>query len=322
MDIEDFVKIPKIELHLHLDGSVSLDIAAELSNRSIDEVKIAMTAKDKCADLGEYLTKFSFPISLMQTEERLEIISRDLVNRLASQNIVYAEIRFAPMFHTEKGLSYEKIIESVLKGLKSNSSIKTNLILCLMRGMSDENNLKTIEMAKKYLNNGVCALDLAGDEKKYPISDCVKYFELAKKQNIPFTIHAGESRGAEEVEAAIKLGAKRIGHGIHCFEKENVIELVKKNSVLLEVCPTSNVQTNAVNLYKNHPIKELYNRGVCVCVNTDNATVSNINISEEYKKLHDEFGFEIEDFNKMNIDAIRNSFLNDEEKEKLLKIFK
>jgi len=123
MNIEEFVKLPKVELHLHLDGSVSLEIASKLSGMSIDEVKKEMIAKDKCVDLGEYLTKFSFPISLMQTKENLELIAKDLVDNLANQNVIYAEIRFAPMFHVEQGLTYEEVVESVLKGLKSNSKI-------------------------------------------------------------------------------------------------------------------------------------------------------------------------------------------------------
>jgi len=319
MNLEQIYKLPKIELHLHLDGSLPLETASKLSNLSIEELKSIMIAKDKCENLTKYLTKFDFPISLMQTKENLEIISEELVNSLEKQNVIYAEIRFAPMFHVNKGLSYEEVVESVLKGLKKNTNVKTNLILCLMKGFSEDNNLKTLEIAKKYLNKGVCAIDIAGDEIKHPNSDYSKFFNLAKKENIPFTIHAGESRGADEVLSAINLGAKRIGHGVHSIEDEDVLKIIKDKNILLEVCPTSNIQTNSIVSYEKHPISELYEKGIPLSINTDNSTVSNISLSEEYFKLHNILGFNIEDFKKINMMAIKHAFLSKEEKEVLLK---
>lgn len=321
MDLKEIQKLPKVELHLHLDGSLSLDLAKKLTNKSLNELKEEMIAKDKCESLTEYLTKFDTPISLMQTKENLTLAAQTLVNDLALQNVVYAEVRFAPMFHTQQGLTYEEIVEAVLNGLNKNSNIKVNLILCLMRGFPEENNLKTIEVAKKYLNKGVCAIDLAGDEIKYPTSNYLKYFEIAKKENIPFTIHAGESRGADEVDVAISTGTKRIGHGIHSIEDINVINKVKDNNVLLEVCPTSNIQTNSIDTYKKHPINDLYHMGVQISINTDNSTVSNITLSEEYLKLHTTFNLTKDDFNKINVMALNHAFITEKEKEILLKKF-
>lgn len=321
MDLKEIQKLPKVELHLHLDGSLSLDLAKKLTNKSLNELKEEMIAKDKCESLTEYLTKFDTPISLMQTKENLTLSAQTLVNDLALQNVVYAEVRFAPMFHTQNGLTYEEIVEAVLNGLNKNSNIKTNLILCLMRGFPEENNLKTIEVAKKYLNKGVCAIDLAGDEIKYPTSNYLKYFEIAKKENIPFTIHAGESRGADEVEVAISTGTKRIGHGIHSIEDISVINKLKYNNVLLEVCPTSNIQTNSIDTYKKHPINDLYHMGVQISINTDNSTVSNVSLSEEYLKLHTTFNFTKDDFNKINAMALNHAFITEKEKEILLKKF-
>ena len=148
---EKLTNLKKVELHLHLDGAVSMELAQKITGKSIEVLKKEMIAKDKCENLSEYLTKFDLPIELMQTKENLYQISADLVDRLAKENIVYAELRFAPMFHTKKGLTYEEIVESVLIGLKSNPKIKTNLILCMMRGFPKENNLKTIDVVEKYL---------------------------------------------------------------------------------------------------------------------------------------------------------------------------
>lgn len=319
--LEKIKKLKKIELHLHLDGSVSPEVASTLSGFELEEVKEKMYAKEKCENLSEYLTKFDFPGSLMQTKENLVFIAKDLMNRLVSQEVVYAEIRFAPMFHTKEGLSYEEVVKSVLEGLKGNNKIKANLILCMMRGMPDYDNLKTIEVAEKYLGKGVCAIDLAGAEDKYPLDDYLKFFSIAKEKNIPFTIHAGESGSFEEVKKAIQIGATRIGHGIHAIENMEVLQLIKEKNVLLEVCPTSNVQTNAVDVYENHPIKKLYEYGVRININTDNSTVSNISLNEEYLKLARYFNFTILDYKKMNLYAIENSFLSVMEKEQIQKYF-
>lgn len=316
--MDDIKNMKKIELHIHLDGSMDPSLASKLSNLPLDYVKDKMIVKKDCQNLSEYLEKFTLPISLMQTKENLELVSKDLVNRLAKDNVIYAEIRFAPMFHTTN-LTYEEVVEAVLKGLKSNKNIKTNLILCLMRGMDNKSNQKTLEVAYKYLNKGVCALDLAGDEGNYPLDNYEDFFKQAKKLGIPFTIHAGEVK-IEEVKKAIKLGTKRIGHGIHAIEDNEVVNLIKENNILLEVCPTSNIQTKAFNDYKEHPIYKFYKEGVLVSINTDNETVSDIDLTYEYQKLIEIFSFTKDDLKNMNINALKHSFLDKESINNLLTV--
>lgn len=320
--IEEIKNLKKVELHIHLDGSVVRKAFEKLTNRDFAELKKDVVANKKCKNLSEYLTKFDVPISLLQSKENLQFVASELVNYLESQNVIYAEVRFAPMFHTKNGLTYEEIIEAVLKGFSLNKNVKTNLILCMMRGADRIDNIKTIDTAIKYLNNGVCAIDIAGAEDKYPLDDYVELFEYAKKHDVPFTIHAGETGSFKEVEKAINLGAKRIGHGIHAIDDNDVLNLVKEKEILLEICPTSNVQTNAVDYYENHPVKDFYKDGVKVSLNTDNITVSDITLNEEYIKLHEHFGFDIKDFTNMNINAIMASFLRDDDKEKFLNLIK
>lgn len=319
--IDEIRKMPKVELHLHLDGSLSIGLACKLSGLSFKEVFEKMVAPSKNDNLGEYLIKFDFPISLMQNKENLELVASDLASRLASQNVIYAEVRFAPMFHTKQGLTYDEIITSILKGFSSNKKIKINLILCLMRGCSPFDNMKTLDTAYKYLGKGVCAIDLAGDEGKYPLDEYYKYFELANKRNIPFTIHAGEVK-EEEIRKALSLNPKRLGHGITAINDNDLCNLIKAKDVLLEVCPTSNVQTNIVEEYNLHPIKELYEKDVLLNINTDNSSVSNVTLIEEYIKLSKTFDFNLDDFKKMNIDAINHAFLSEREKKQLLKMIK
>ena len=277
-----------------------------------------MVAKDKCQNLTEYLTKFDFPISLMQTKENLIKIAKTLIQDLENDNVIYAEIRFAPMQHINKGLSLDEIILAILEGLKSEK-VKTNLILCLMRNHDYETNLNVINLAEKYLNKGVCAIDLAGDEIKYDINNFQKLFKTAKEKHIPFTIHAGETSSSTAVITAINYGAKRIGHGIKVVNDKQAKELIRQKDILLEVCPTSNVQTNVIDTYSHHPILNFYKKNIPVSINTDNRTVSNITLTEEYIKLYKNFNFTLNDFKQMNIMAINHAFITKEEKEDLLK---
>lgn len=312
----DLKKFPKIELHVHLDGSVNLELASKLLKQDIELIKRDMVAPNKCHDLNDYLTKFSLPVSMMQTKENLEFISEKLGEDLINDGVIYAEIRFAPIKHITK-LSLDEVMESVLKGLKK-VPIKTNLILCLMRDSSFEDNKKIINLAKKYLNKGVCAIDLAGAEGIYKTSEFEELFKIAYDLNIPFTIHAGEADGESSIDSAINFGTTRIGHGIRCIENIDIVNKIKDKGITLEVCPTSNVQTNAIDSYQEHPIKFLFDNDVNVTINTDNRTVSNITLTEEYEKLIKTFNFSLEDIKKMNINAINSSFLNQDEKKKLL----
>ncbi len=306
--------IPKVELHLHLDGSVRLDTASKLTGKSIEEVRSLMIAKEKCHDLNEYLTKFNLANEIMQSQENLTRIAKELVEDLKKDNVIYAEVRFAPLLHTKKGLTGEKVIEAVLLGLK-DEDLKVNLILCMMRQFSFEDNLKTIELASKYLDKGVVAIDLAGAEALYPTASFEKLFQIAKDKNIPFTIHAGEADGKDSILSAINFKTKRIGHGVRCIEDNETLNIIKKNNITLEVCPTSNIQTGIFENYYDYPIKKLYDMNVLVTINVDNMTVSNIDLTQEYEKLVKIFNLNIEDLKKINLNAIDAAFLTDKEKQ-------
>jgi len=314
--------LKKIELHLHLDGSVSLDVAKKITNLPIETLKEKMMISNNNNSLTDYLKAFDFPISIMQSKKNLKMIAQDLIEKLKEDNIIYAEIRFAPVFHTKDGLTTDEVILAILDGLK-NDTVKTNLIICLMRNETLENNLKSLNSAIKFFNKGVCAIDLAGDENNYKINNDINYlFNIAKNNNIPFTIHAGEINNSSEIEKAIELGASRIGHGISCINDQNILNVLNKKQILLEICPTSNIQTKVIDNYSNHPIYSLYKQGILTSINTDNKTVSNITLSDEYQKLIDTFNLNISDLIKMNIYALEKSFLNEEEKKDILRKLK
>lgn len=306
--------IPKVELHVHLDGSVRPETVSEILNMNLEEVKENMIAPITCKDLNDYLTKFDLPVLAMQTSSDLERIAYELTEDLKKDNVIYAEVRFAPLKHTKNGLTKEEVIESILKGLKKGD-IPTKLILCCMRNDSIEENLKVIDLALKYKGD-VVAVDLAGAEALYKTSSFKTLFEVCNEKSIPFTIHAGEADGYDSIKSAIDFGAKRLGHGVLSIDYPELLEEIKENNILLEVCPTSNIQTNIYKTINEHPISELFKKGVSVCINTDNRTVSNVTLSEEYNSLKEKFSYL--DFCKMNLDAIEHSFLNIEEK-KILK---
>lgn len=196
-------------------------------------------------------------------------------------------------------------------------SVKVNLIFCMMRHFSFEDNYKIIQLTKEFLGKGVVAIDLAGDEANYKTSNFEKLFEIVNKERIPFTIHAGEASGCESVVDAINFGAKRIGHGISSIESNVVVNKLINEKIVLEICPSSNVDTDIVVSMDKHPIKALVNMGVLVTINTDNRTVSNTNLNREYRLLNETFGFTDEDFLQFNMNAIEAAFISDDEKEVL-----
>lgn len=306
----------KIELHLHLDGSIRPTTISELLNISLEEAKKLSITSEKTNSLEEYLNKFDIPLKILQTKNNLTRVSKELAEDLQKDNVIYAEIRFAPNKHLEKGLTLDEVITSILNGLRK-VPLKTNLILCMMRGDSFSKNLEVIKYAKKYLGKGVVGIDLAGNEFTYPVNEYKKLFDIAKKENIPFTIHAGEADGALSVMNAINLGAKRIGHGVRAIESDEALKLIKEKDITLEICPKSNIDTNMYNKLEEHPIKKLFDKKIKITLNTDNRTVSNITLNETYEKLKNSFKFTDEDFIIMNKNAIQSAFINDFEKKEL-----
>ena len=309
-------KFPKIELHLHLDGSVRPSTVSNILNLNKKDVEKEMIVDTSCNDLNDYLTKFDLPLTILQTKNNLIKVSEELANDLKKDGIIYAEIRFAPILHTNNGLSCEEVIEAVIEGI-SMVDIKINLIICLMRNVSEEDNYKVINAGLKYINNRVVGFDLAGAEAIYKTSNFKELFKYISKYNIPFTIHAGEADGIDSIKSAIEFGAKRIGHGVRIMDNINMIKYAKDNNITFEVCPTSNIDTKIYKEYKEHAIKKMYDNNLNITINTDNRTVSNITLTEEYNKLINTFNFSLEDIKNMNITAINASFISDIDKENL-----
>lgn len=303
----------KIDLHLHLDGSLRPETVWELGReqdivlptKAKEELEGFLRVPEDCKSLTEYLQCFDLPLMVLQKAEAIERVVYELIEDLKEEGVIYAEIRFAPQFSTKKGLSQEQVVEAAIAGLnrgvKDFSSIKASLILCCMRGEgNEEENLKTIEVAGKYLGKGVCAVDLAGAEALFKTECYEGLFEKVRKLGLPFTIHAGEADGAESIKKALEFGAKRIGHGIRVIEDRELLEKVIREKITLEVCPISNLHTKAAKDVNSHPIRVLFDMGVRVTVNTDNRTVSNTSLDREYEFLKKYYQFQEKEIEKMN----------------------
>lgn len=313
-----YENLKKVELHCHLDGSLNPLRVSKWTRKNVDEVVKLLNA-GKTNSLEEFLKGFDYPISLLQSKTRLKDAASELCNDLLEDGVIYAEVRFDPVAHTSKGLSLDEVVEAILEGL-STSSLKTNLILCMKREREDEVNKLVIDLAKKYSDKGVVAVDLAGDERAYPTKDFKELFVYAKELGVPYVIHAGEVN-FKDIDYAVSFGAKRIGHGVAAIKSFETMEKLKKHDIPLEICLSSNIDTGIYEDASAHPIARLVDSGVKVTINTDNRSMSDTTLTDEYNLLNKYFGFNVDDFNRFNRCAIEHSFLNKEEKEELLKNF-
>ena len=315
-----------IDLHLHLDGSISVPMArrlAALDGRVLSEDDAALGKRlgvtADCRDLNEYLAKFDFTAELLETREQLSECMYLLQEELAELGYLYAEIRFAPQRHGARGLTQREAVEAVLEGL-GRSCFEAGVILCCMRGDDTrEANLETVRLAAEYLGQGVVALDLAGAEALFPTADYADVFALARELGVPFTIHAGEADGPESVYAALGFGAQRIGHGIRAIEDDALVERLAREGIALEMCPTSELQTSAIDDYAKFPLMSLLERGVCVTVNSDNMGVSVTDVRRELLLLAGIFGLTNDDIHLLLVNAARSAFASDALKEELVR---
>ncbi|MBP1042972.1 adenosine deaminase [Vagococcus sp. BWB3-3] len=319
--------LPKIELHCHLDGSVRphiLEQLAQIQNRPLSatgpELAAKLIAPEECQSLLEYLERFDIVLPYLQEASALELIAYDLIAQVAAENVTYIEVRFAPMLFVKEGLTITEIVAAVLAGLKRGEvafGVKSNALLCAMRHHSHQRNQEVIESAKEYLGRGVAGFDLAGDEANYPTADFSELISLGVTQQIPVTLHAGECGCPQNVAESIRLGATRIGHGIAIQKDPAVLQTCIENQTLVEMCPTSNFQTKAVLELADYPFKHFLEAGLKICINTDNRTVSNTTLTDEYLKLHQWYGIDYRCMETLNHNAVDGAFISDQVKEAL-----
>ena len=318
MDRRELEALKKIELHCHLDGSLSLGCVRELLGREVQKEELQVA--DDCRNLAEYLEKFELPLQCLQTESGLEAGAYDFVKEVAKENVGYVEVRFAPLLSTNQGLSTEQVIASVIRGLergKKEFGVTAQAITCAMRHHTEEENLAMLKVAREFLGNGVCAADLAGNEAAFPMKDFMKLFTEAKKMGMPFTLHAGECGSVDNIVDSVACGAKRVGHGIAMRGNQAAQKLCREKRIGIEMCPISNQQTKAVSCLEEYPIREFLDAGLLVTINTDNRMVSNTTITKEIEFVQKHFGVKDEEIIRMMQNAVETAFTTEEEKEKM-----
>ena len=318
--VEIVRRLPKAELHCHLDGSLRPGTLLELSTtRGItlphdtpDALRRWMRADD-AHNLGEYLARFETTLAVMQTAAELERVAHELVLDAALDGIRYIEVRYCPALHTREGLSPDAVMDAVLRGLargERETGTVARVIVCALRSFPWPHAMEMAELAVAYKDRGVVAFDLAGGELGNPAHEHAAAFDFARYGNLAVTVHAGEGDGARSIHEAVhRCGADRIGHGTRLQEDPSLEAYVVDRQIPLEVCPTSNVQTRVANSIAEHPLARYVSLGALVTINTDNTLVSGVSLTDEYVQCAQDLGYELPQLASLALASFDAAFL-------------
>jgi adenosine deaminase len=322
-------KLPKAELHVHLDGSVrpatlielARDQRVKLPAADAEELARYMHVTD-AQDLLDYLARFKVTLSVMQRPDALERIAYEMVEDGVKDGVRYMEIRYSPILHTHKGMPLTETVEAPLRGLRraeKKFGVRTALIICGIRNMSPDTSLELAALTVAYKGRGVVAFDLAGAEYNFPAKKHKEAFYKVIDAHIGATIHAGEAYGAESIAQALHYcRADRIGHATRLYENPELEQYITDRRIPLEICITSNVQTKAVPSYEAHPVRRYFDLGMVVSLNTDNRLMSATTLTDEYWLAHKKLGFTRKEIDRMILYGFESAFLPWREKQALV----
>ncbi|MBI5168542.1 MAG: adenosine deaminase [Candidatus Eisenbacteria bacterium] len=324
-------RLPKTELHCHLDGSVRpktvLDLAQEqgvtLPTTNLTKLTRLMQAGKRTRNLGDYLKIFDITLSVMQEKEALYRIAYELVEDCAEENVRHLEVRYSPILHRKRRLSFPDIVDPVIAGLRdagARNNMSTGVIICGIRSMSPKISMELAELAVAYKGRGVLAFDLAGQEKDYPAKAHRDSFELIHKNNINSTVHAGEAFGPESIGQALHYcGAHRIGHGTRLLEDDGLLRYVRDHRIPLEMCLSSNVQTRVSKTPQAHPFGQYFRQGLRVTLNTDNRLMSATTVSDEIELAVKAFKLSPYEIKRIIINGFKSAFMPYPQKARMLR---
>ena len=322
-------RLPKAELHCHLDGSVRPGTLLELGR----EYDVPMPSSDPDAlrehmrvsdahNLEEYLERFSVTLSVMQTADALERVAYELAEDAAADGVRYIEVRYAPVLNLERGLTLDGAVEASVRGLaraERDHGVVGRVIVCAMRDMAPEASLELARLAVAFKGRGVVGFDLAGGEARNPASRHAPAFFYAREHDLACTCHAGEGDGAESVRQAVHLcGAHRLGHATRLIEDPALTEYVNDRRIALEVCLTSNVQTRAAESYEAHPLRRYFDLGLNVVLNTDNRLMSGTTLVDEYEHAVQHLDFTFDELCVVALNGFESAFLPYAERQALI----
>jgi adenosine deaminase len=309
--------LPKIELHLHLDCSLSFQAVSRLApSVTREEYQRDYIAPARCANLADFLSRAPKGFRLMQTEDALRLVTEDVFRQLIDDGVIYAEIRFAPLLHMERGLSPERVVSVVERSvdqLIGETGMQAGLILCTLRHFTEAQSLLTAELVEQFRGSRVVALDLAGDEAGYPLDAHVGAYCYAREHGLFRTAHAGEGAGPESVWETLRLlDPQRIGHGTRSIEDPKLVEHLRQEHIHLELCPSANVQIiPSIGSMEEHPIDRLYRAGVSLNVNSDSRMLTPTTLTREYESLQRAFNWTEQDLLRANLMGLDAAFVDD-----------
>ena len=306
-------RLPRLDLHCHLDGSLSQGCIEELLGRSVrlEDLQADM----ECQSLAEYLEKFEIPLECLQTEKGLERAGYDLMKSAASDQVDYIEARFAPLFSGQRGLSTEQVIESVLRGMeqgKKEFDIDYGVIVCAMRHEKEEANTTDVKSCEESFLETVSVQRIWQEMKRhFRCRSLLNLFAEVKRMEMPFTLHAGECGSVQNILDAVQCGASRVGHGIALRGQKEAIRICRDRHIGIEMCPLSNMQTKAVKDPADYPIQEFLRENLLVTINTDNRMVSQTTLEKEFAFLREQYAVTREQEVQMTKNAIEVAFASD-----------
>ncbi len=331
---------PKVLLHDHLDGGLRpqtiLELARDVGYRDLpgsdpEELTARLTEGAHRGHLEVYLDAFRHTVAVMQTADALQRVAAECAEDLAADGVVYAEVRFAPELHTERGLSLDEVVAAVLDGFRRGSSGRGITVYALLTAMrTAARSLEIAELAVRHRDEGVVGFDIAGAEAGWPPSRHLDAFQYIKRENFHITIHAGEAFGLPSIWEAVQwCGTERLGHGVRIVDDIQISSrgnvrlgrlaaYIRDRRIPLEMCPTSNVQTGAAPSIARHPLRLLRQLQFRVTVNTDNRLMSQVSLSEEFHKLVQEFGYGWTDIEWLTVNAMKSAFAGFDERLRLI----
>jgi adenosine deaminase len=314
-------KLPKAELHCHLDGSLRAATLLELSRAQGRRLPVSTVTSleewmrvDDARHLEDYLARFEVTLAVMQDAESLDRIAYELVVDAAADGVQYIEVRFCPALNTRGGLKVDAVLDAVLAGIRRgerDSGTTARVIVCALRSIPAPHSHEMAELAVAYRHRGVVAFDLAGGEAGNPARFHMPAFEYARRNDLAVTVHAGEGDGPRSIREAVHdCAADRIGHGTRLFEDPSLEAYVVDRQIPLEVCPTSNVQTRVASTFATHPLARYVSLGAVVTINTDNRMMSGVSLTDEFMHCARHLGYEMPQLAALALSSFDSAFVD------------
>jgi adenosine deaminase len=316
--VETLRRLPKAELHQHLDGALRPETAVELAaaagtDLTLDDARNRLVAPPRCTDQAQLLQFFELPISLLQSPDGLRRAAGELVEDMAADGVIYGEVRWAPRLHLEDGLGVTDVLEAVAAGVadaRASLGASAPLIGLIVTAMRSHPPSANVDLAQRAAAFGppIVGFDLAGLEAEYPAPPHAAAFRAAAAAGLGLTAHAGESPGTERIWEVLEFGVTRIAHGAPAIEDEPLMDALRKGSITLDLCPTSNVQAGIVPDLASHPVARLHRAGVSVSLSTDDRTVSQTTLSQELAAVALATGMTADELAEIAINGFRRGF--------------